>query len=145
MTVTKKIITNVLIYTTLFYTFFVIVVVGYWSLFPYRTLEFKDEFFPIHNKVIEQGGYFQYVSNYCKYISLPASVSRTFVDGIIYTTPATTTDRAVGCHSILVGVNVPRELPPGLYHMEVIYQYKVNPIRTITVKHPSEQFTIVEK
>lgn len=118
--------------------------VSYWYFFPYNIITFKTDKFIIVNKEVKQNEYLVYNSQYCKNLPLVSSTSRSFVNGIIYTTPSTMTDRETGCHKIKVQVHVPPELPPGVYYLVVIYQYKVNPVRTITVKRITEKFTVIE-
>lgn len=54
------------------------------------------------------------------------------------------TDRQTGCHKVNIQVHVPPELPPGKYYLVILYQYKVNPVRTITVKRVTETFKVIE-
>lgn len=116
----------------------------YWSIRPYRVLEFQGETFPVTTKSVRQGGYVAYTSNFCKYTDLPATVSRSFVNGIIFNTPSTTTNRQEGCHQMSIRVIVPPELIPGLYHIEIIYEYQVNPIRKVTIKRSTDNFNVTE-
>lgn len=116
----------------------------YWFSYPFVPVIFKDPKFPIINKTIKQGGLLRFTSNYCKYMDIPAVLSREFVNDLIFITPETTTNRAVGCHSISISIVIPKELPVGIYHLHNIYKFEVNPIRTIVLMHDSENFTVIE-
>lgn len=121
-----------------------VLTVLFWLLYPYNPIVFNDSVFPILNKTVKAGGRLSYTSDYCKYTNLTAVVSRTFVNGLIFITPPSITKRPSGCHMISVEVPIPHELPPGKYHLENIYSYQVNPIRTVTVFQNTEEFEVVE-
>lgn len=118
------------------------ILVFFWMLYPYKTLEFQDEVFPVVKKVVNRGEMVYYTSNYCKFFNFPALVTRSFINEIIYVTPSTITNRPSGCHTIKIGVVVPKELPPSNYKLEMTYQIEVNPIRVITIKEDTEMFTV---
>lgn len=134
---------NILSWITLSFIYVVAGVMVFWSVYPYKTLEFKSKLL-VPQTTVRQGGYLEYISDYCKYVDLPATISRSFVNGIVFTTPLTFTDRAKGCNKIKVGIVIPPELAVGKYHLEIIYQYKVNPVRAITIKNESEEFYIIQ-
>lgn len=135
---------NTLAWITLGTCYFIIGLIVYWSVYPYNPLTFKKPF-EIKNMVVKQGGYLEYISDYCKNLELPSVISRSFINGIVYTTPSAITDRKSGCNQLTIGVHVPDELPPGKYHLEVVYRYEVNPIRTITVKNVSDEFYVTNE
>lgn len=121
-----------------------VLTVMFWLVYPYKPIVFNDPVFPIRNRIVKAGGTLSYTSDYCKHISLTAIVSRTFVNGLIFITPPSITKRPNGCHTISVEVSIPHELPAGTYHLENIYSYQVNPIRTVTVSQNTEEFEVVE-
>lgn len=117
----------------------------YWLAYPYNPVVFKDSVFPIVEKDIKAGHPLTYISRYCKYTKDGYSqISRTFVDGIIFVTPPTTSFRPIGCQSINVQIEVPFNLPPGEYHLHNIYTFQVNPIRTIVIEKDSELFIVTK-
>lgn len=132
-------------YITILLALCLICLFGFWLFYPYEPLTFKGDVFKIVNKKVAQGELLKYVSDYCKYTNSSASVTRSFVNGIVYTTPTVVTSRDCGCHKITIGATVPKELPVGNdYRLEMVYQYKVNPLRTITIKRSSENFSVIE-
>ena len=131
-------------WATILIAFLLLMLLGVWQFYPYKTLVFKDKPFPVINKVVRRGGFLQYTSNYCKYIDMSATLSRIFVNGLVYSTPMTQTNRKLGCHKVTVGVGIPHELPVGFYRLDNTYEYQVNPIRTIIIKGSTEVFEVVE-
>lgn len=125
-------------------TLLLVLLVVVWEDWPYNTLKFNDPVFPVINKKVKQGGLLLYRSNYCKYINLPAKVSRSFVNHLIFSSPQMYTNRRTGCNVITVGVQIPPELPPGIYYLQNIYSYQVNPLRVITLEHNTESFEVIE-
>jgi hypothetical protein len=117
----------------------------YLILCPYKVLEFKDARFPVITKQVERGDSLIFVSNYCKYVDEPATVSRSFINDFTYATVPIITHAKAGCRSMRVVVYVPPELPLGTYYLHNKFVYKVNPLRTITIVHDSEEFEVVEE
>jgi hypothetical protein len=117
---------------------------GYWLLYPYKIISFKNKTYPIVNKTVKQGEFIKYIADYCKYIDVKPTISRSFVNGLIFSTPMIVTNRDLGCKKMIVAVVVPQELPVGIYHLETNYKYKVNPLREITIKVSSDQFEVKE-
>lgn len=140
---TRHFLSDLLIVLNIITVFFFCIII-FWSVYPYKVLEFKDNKFPVIIKTVEQGRDLQYISRYCKYMDLPATVTGTYANGIIYTVPTVNTNREAGCHSIIVQITIPLELPVGKIHFERVYQFRVNPIRTISITHRTEDFTIIE-
>lgn len=124
--------------------FFTICLVVYWIVYPYKTVVFNKEEFEITTPVVKQGGFVHYLNDYCKFIDLPAKVTRSFINGLIYVSPSTIVNRPKGCNSFDIAVKIPEELPPGKYQMEMSYQYQINPVRVITIKHNTEEFEVRE-
>jgi hypothetical protein len=116
----------------------------FWMVYPYNPIVFNEAEFPVAAKQIKQGDMLFYTTDYCKYTTLPARVTRSFINSIIYVTPTTITNRPTGCHVIVIGTLVPKELPLGMYYAEMSYQYQVNPIRTITIKVKTEEFEVIQ-
>ena len=122
-----------------------IVIIGFiffWSYYPYNILEFQDSVYPVETKTVKPGEEVIYRVRYCKYLPTSFSVTRKFVDGIIYTTSEVASNNPVGCHDNLVYIQVPKSLPEGNYSLQMIYRTKVNPIRTVEIIRTTERFTV---
>jgi hypothetical protein len=120
-----------------------ILLVTFWMNYPYTPIVFQDKEFPIGNTIVKRGEMLFYTANYCKKNNLPAKVTRSYMNSIIYVTPTTITNRPSGCNSLIIGTIVPSELPPGKYFLEMSYQYQVNPIRKVTVIQNTEEFEVI--
>jgi len=129
---------------TLIMGFLMIGLVAYWMLYPYKPVVFNDPEFPIINNIVKQGQMLIYTSNYCKYMNIPAQVTRTFANEILYVTPSTITNRPMGCNIIHISVLVPQELPIGTYQLQQTYVFQVNPIRQITITEKTEEFQVIQ-
>ena len=128
----------------MFVVFITICVVTYWMIYPYKIIVFNRNEFIITTPVVYQGNFVHYNNDYCKFMDLPARVTRSFINHLIFTTPVVGVNRPTGCHDFDIAVLIPSELPPGYYQMEMTYQYEVNPIRTITIKENTEEFVVKE-
>jgi len=137
-------------YTSVIVTWLLLLMFGllglflFWSIYPYKPIEFKDKVFKIETPIVEQGGILSYKSNYCKYMDIPATVNRLFINGLIFEKPSSVASRDVGCHTVDVGVLVPSELPSGEYFLRNIFTYKVNPIREVIIVKDTEIFKVIE-
>jgi hypothetical protein len=124
----------------------IMVLVGFWLLYPYKIITFSDDKFPImnENKTVKQGESIVYRAKYCKFIAVPSETTRSFVDGIIYTTPSVGSNKVVGCGDNLVFVEVPKTIPAGKYTIQMLYRFRINPLRTIDIIKITELFLIVK-
>lgn len=115
----------------------------YWLVYPYNPIEFKQSPFPVRDKITKRGGYVFYTVEYCKYSDNLPQVSKTFIDGVLYTIPEAVGARnPEGCHTNLVQSYIPKALVPGEYVIQINYKYKMNPLRTIQVFTETEKFTV---
>lgn len=135
---------NALSYLSILSAIVALLVYFYWSFFPYKVLVFQDAKFPVVNPVVKKGTSLKYVSNYCKYMGLPALVTRTFNNQLIFSIPTIITNQPTGCHKITVQIDIPHELPAGEFHLVNTYQFEVNPIRKIIITEKTENFTVTE-
>lgn len=135
---------NIIAFITLGLSFFLVLVVGFWLLYPYNPLVITKSPMPVFPHKVRAGESIMLQVDYCKNVDLPTSVSRSFVDEIIYVAPSITTNNPVGCHSIKANVSIPEGLPPQMYKIVQRYHYHVNPIRTVEIVSESEMFEITE-
>ena len=116
----------------------------FWLLYPYKTITFNTPEHSVETKIVKSGGYLVYDVSYCKYTNVVPTITRYFVDGITYlvSNNEVAIKKEKGCGVNKVQVYVPKGLPKGDYKFQVIFHYKVNPIRTIDVVSYTESFTI---
>ena len=135
---------NIGSWIVIFMAFIFLGVIIYWATYPYKIIEIKTPILPIKETVIKQGGTLTYYVNYCKYVDIPALVSRTLQDDIEYIIPSTMGTRSIGCRIAANDVVIPQSLPPSKYKLELKYTYKVNPIRTIEVESTTAAFMVIQ-
>ena len=123
---------------------FLIGLITFWLNYNYQPLVFNDPVMPVLTKTVRAGETLRYVSNFCKNTNEPATVSRRFINGIVFATPVIITKSEKGCQEKTVAVSVPLELLEGPYRLSIVYQYKVNPLRTITVVQDTETFEVIK-
>lgn len=132
---------NYLSYVTLSIAFVFLAVLAYWYFYPYKTIDVKTPI-TVDKSVYNAGDTLTYTVNYCKYINLPATVHRNYVDGVIYNLSTIVTNNPPGCHITHPITTVPN-LPSGKYFIRILFSYEVNPIRTITITVETEPFEVV--
>ena len=116
----------------------------FWMVYPYKATEFTNVPYPVQNKEVESGGYVFYNVHYCKYSDTIPQVSKSFIDGVLYTIPpAVGAVVEKGCHEFLVQTYVPKALVPGTYIIQINYKFRMNPLKTIEVTTETEPFTVV--
>jgi hypothetical protein len=119
-----------------------LLLLGYWLLYPYKTIEFKTPF-PVANKVLEGGAYISYKVDYCKHTKVVPTLSKYFVDSLVFEVPeGIALNNPLGCHTNQVSMYIPRSLPPGEYFIKTVYHYQINPVRAINVIGETEPFTV---
>ena len=119
----------------------------YWLLCPYKTIEFKQQPYPVLNlnKTVSQGEHLRYTIDYCKYIPTIPTVSKFFVDGVIFETPESLGISELGCHIVTGDIYIPKAIPDGNYRVKIIARYKLNPIRTEEVLNWTEPFIVKQE
>lgn len=128
---------------TIFSAIGLMIICIYWVVYPYKTVEFTKTPFPVKEKTTQRGGYVFYEVDFCKYTERLPQVSKTFVDGVLYTIPeAVGAKNPTGCHVNLVQTYIPKALVPGDYVIQINYKYKVNPLRTIEIYTETEKFKV---
>lgn len=137
---------NIISAFTLILAFTMVVVIGFWLVYPYKTIEFKNVPFPILNegKVVKQGDRARYLVEACKYSKDAPVVTKNFIDGVIYSTTPVPGAIPLGCNKTIMDIYVPRAIPAGTYSVQIIARFKVNPLRTITIISNTENFNIIK-
>jgi hypothetical protein len=132
-------------YLSLALTAFLLGLIFYWMLKPYDPITFERDIFKVHKTQVKQGDYLSYELKYCKDNELTPVVETSFVDGIIYKTPKSPQPfLEEGCHTKVFLIYIPKALPESEYILTHTYEFKVNPIRTVTVKAITESFEVAK-
>jgi hypothetical protein len=119
--------------------------IAFYSLYPFRTVEYLNSPFPILNpdQVVVAGSDVSYVVDYCRYTDLPTHVTRSLVNEIIYTLPSVDVKSPEGCESSVTIVSIPKEIAPGKYHLESSLSWNINGFRVVTKQVRTQEFTVV--
>jgi hypothetical protein len=132
---------NMISVVTLIVAFFMIGTVFFWMLYPYKPAEIKSVKLLSDSTIA--GDVISYELDYCKYMDLPATVIRAFINGIVFTTPSLVTNNPVGCHTNRVSLSIPQELAGGAYRFKTVWIYRVNPLREVSVSFTTEPFYVI--
>jgi len=122
-----------------------IVLVTFWSVYPYKTLVINKEPIEVLTKEIGKGLPLVYRIDFCKYTKLNATVQKAYENSITFPASMVVGGNATGCKVMDVSQVVPYELPSGTYKLKIIFIYKVNPIRDVSVTTYTEPFHITER
>lgn len=140
----KHKIANWFIIASLIVSFAILLLFLFWWIYPYKTIEVSKQPYPVLTPTVQQGEMMMYQIDYCKYTEAIATVSKSFVDGIVYAIPENSLNLPKGCDSRTTSIIVPKSLPPGNYYLRILGSYKINPIRVITVEYVTEHFDVVK-
>lgn len=131
-----------LAYFTLVSAFVVGCVVTYWLAYPYEPLTIHSV--EVLTPTVKQGGTLVLRLNYTKTMDVEGVGTRTFVDGITFSTP-TIKGRIPMAEKqdLLREVAIPDVLPPSVYYLHSVVVFEdVNPLRSITYDYDSPTFTV---
>jgi len=86
---------------------------------------------------------------FCKLRRIPAKVTWTLVDGQVVLFSPVVKDIALGCYGKdkpywTGAVVIPENVPTGVWHLEGMVEYQVNPVKTISSDRKTNEFTIIE-
>jgi len=134
-------------YITLALTLFLILLMGYWTFYPYKTFEYVGEKSLIMNKdkKVKAGDFLRVQTNLEHFTDgVTVIVSPQIIDGTVVNFPDFHYITRKGKQVFERSFEIPDYLPSGIYHIEIQSHIKVNPIRTINIIRLSEDFTIIE-
>jgi hypothetical protein len=123
-----------------------IILIGYWLLYPYKPIVFSNQPFPVEHIFYEPGDTLIYNVDYCKSTNINPTVTRYFVDGLVYmlsSNPAS--PKLKGCGKTAIQINIPSSLISGEYILKITYEYQMNPVRKVSVTAVTEKFKVVVK
>lgn len=136
------------------------VILAYFTFYPYKTIEIFNQPVPVLNDIpVRAGEVVFYKTQFCKYTNVFATISRhlTGSNGLTITQgsqrsdlPATLVgdDPAYPCSKtnpltrISGSFIVPENIPAGIYHLKVIAEYQVNPLRKLPYIFETQEFKI---
>lgn len=126
----------------------VIMLIFIFWLYPYKTLEVYNQPFPLVSTELKTGDRIEYISKFCKFTNKSA-ILRGIIVGEGYrleleNAPQGGTGHVPkGCQTLTVSTFVvPNGVPQGKYHLEIVVEYKLNPVRNIEKVFETENFII---
>jgi hypothetical protein len=99
---------------------------------------------PVIGKDFSAGGKIPVVWAYNKKVNIPATVSKSFVNDIVYTIPSYTSNMPPGKQSVVILNDIPQGLPDGEYKIRYSITYRLNLLREETIIAETVPFTIVK-
>jgi len=118
---------------------------GFWMLYPYKPIVFNNVPFPVNKDSYKPNDILIYSVDYCKNTDLNPIVTRYFVDGIIYMTSSNpAVPKPKGCGKLDVQTAIPSSMTKGNYLLKITYEYQMNPIRKVSATAVTERFDVTE-
>lgn len=142
-----KLLERVVVGAVTLWTLALCALITYWLAAPYKVLDhFSSNPRKVLTQVVHVGDMVIFQTPSCKLLDVPGTVSRRFVDGVVYQTPSVPTSAGQKCNGSLVNipVHVPN-IPPGVYHLEAELRYKVNPLREVVYRFSTENFRVIKQ
>ena len=143
----KAKIINCISFGTIAVAFVMLIVAGYWLLYPYHPLTINKRPVEIVNKNVSKSKdkIIIYRIDYCKNTKVSPTLKKKYEDGLIYTVPdVELTHNALGCRTENIAQEVPHGLPEGEYILLLEYHYQMNTLRDVVVRTHTEKFYITE-
>jgi hypothetical protein len=129
--------------STLITAFVMLLLVGYWLLWPYEILTDRTNAV-VTSTEIHAGDIAILKIHSCKHYDIPETTSRELIDGFVYMLPTVQTFYPVGCHDMTVWVPIPASTPPGEYRLSTTSEFHPNPLRTVSYHWETKQFLVLK-
>lgn len=110
-------------------------------LWPVKVADYNTPY-KVHPKTVEAGDTIFYTADFCKYLNIPAAVTRSLVDGVVISLPESKINLDTGCKKTDIPVVIPLNSPPGVYHIDLTLVYKINFLKDVTYKLKTNEFTV---
>lgn len=138
----KKHIEHIYLYVCLSIISVSCLIFGYWLFYPMKVIEFNKEV-KTDRTEYKPGDRITYTISYCKYKNVSGVLLRALVNGTRTEFTPARGNMDMGCHTInRSDLVIPDYSDNGIYHLEATAEYKVNPVRKITVSWSSNEFII---
>lgn len=125
-----------------------VIIIGittFWLVYPYKPMTVNKEPIEVMTGEVGRGKPLIYRIDYCKNVDVPATIQKSYENDIIF--PASTTHPVnnVGCRVVNISQVIPYELPSGRYKLKIVFTYRVNPIREVSITAYTEYFNVIER
>jgi hypothetical protein len=115
-------------------------------LWPFQPMISHLNPLPVLNpgRVVRAGETLLVGQKFTKTTDAPSRTSRLLKNGMVYNLPDIVIQRPAGDYAFTSGMTtIPEEMRPGVYTLEYVLSYDVNPLRTINYRIETEQFRVV--
>lgn len=141
-----KNIINKVSYVTLLLAVCLVLYFCYLLFWPVKVIDFLEGNYVTTKMQYQVGEPFTYRLHYKKYINSHCTFIRSFCDGILYQLPSVDSCNPIGEHDFInKSLIIPEALPPGVYSLQSILIYKVNPFRNIKYTLETNKFEVISK
>jgi len=135
--------TYLMSWVTIAIAFIFVVVIGGWLLYPYQPVSF-DHPLEILNCPCQPGDIIQYHISGVGNGAYPVTVSKSLIDGIIFSYPSRYEVSIDGEFSFIsADAKIPDFVSSGNYILITTLAFEVNPVRTITLQVSSDPFEVI--
>jgi hypothetical protein len=137
----KEIAFTIFIYTLIAYA----LLIGYWLLYPYKPIVITSIEVMNPGKQVMAGDWLIYKIKYNKTMNVTGTLTRKLINSskIDLSDVAATAPVSKGCD--IVYVEIPKRAEAGKYYLWWNAEYKVNPIRHVTVQAKSDEFYVFDR
>lgn len=113
---------------------------------PVKVIEIKSPMKITNvNNEVKAGEMLYGTLDYIKYQDYTATVTKHFINNLVFIVPDSSSSLPVGKHVIPYSIEVPECLPTGRYHVFVVLTYHVNFLRNEKVEFNTEEFNVIGK
>jgi len=112
-------------------------------LCPYNIVETNSPF-PVYKEEVKAGGEITYDVQYCKFKDVSGNVKTQLVNDVIHFYPDTFAIMPAGCKNYTGRKKLPDFLSEGEYKLMFNVEYKVNPLKTISIPMETETFRVIK-
>lgn len=137
---------NIIEYSFMGLTAFLICLIAYWYVFPIDPAEFDVDKINIKTHQVKPGGELEYTIPVKKFGVFPADISSTLVgeDGkTVYALPPESGALPPGQYILNQEVAIPKRVNPMWYRLSRIYAYRVNPSTIVMRSYITPCFEVV--
>lgn len=122
----------------------ILLMLAYLAFWPIDIIKPLQQPYKVLTKSVKAGDILIYEVNACKYYELESVVFRTFSDDLTYTAPPVPNTVHKGCGKTKVTIEIPKNLPPDNYHLDLKIVYHVNFIHEVEYNFKTEDFTVTK-
>lgn len=134
---------NIIILIGFASAFLLLLVLGHWSMYPYKILDIKGVY-KVITPVVKVGGELRFERNVNKLMQIQGEVNCSIVDGIEYKLPSRKSITMKGMDKSVQSLIIPSQIVPGEYKYVCHLTFQPNPIRTVVYYMETEKFTVTK-